>query len=99
VALPRFGLSRLAVADLDAIADYTVDRWGKEQARVYIDALEARLKHLAHRPSIGRRRDELAPGLLCFPFESHVVYYSPTDFGIAVVRVLLNRQDPFRHID
>jgi toxin ParE1/3/4 len=99
VALPRFELSRAAVADLDAIADFTVDRWGKEQARVYLDALEARLTQLANRPSIGRKRDELAPGLLGFPFESHVVFYTATDFGTAVVRVLHTRQDPFRHID
>jgi toxin ParE1/3/4 len=97
--VPRFELSRLAVADLDAIADYTVERWGKKQARVYIDALEARLTQLAHQPFIGRRREELASGLLCFPFESHVVFYNTTDFGIAVVRVLHKQQDPFRHID
>jgi toxin ParE1/3/4 len=95
----RFELSRLAVADLDAIADDTADRWGRERARVYLDALEARLTQLAHQPFIGRKREELAPGLLCFPFESHVVFYCATDFGIAVVRVLHKRQDPFRHID
>ena len=97
--MTRFELSRLAVADLDAIADHTADRWGNEQARVYLDALEARLTQLACRPLVGRKRDELAPGLLCFPFESHVVFYIATDFGIAVVRVLHERQDPFRHID
>ena len=84
--MTRFELSRLAVADLDAIADYTADRWANEQARVYLDALRARLT-------------QLASGLLCFPFESHVVFYIVTDFGIAVVRVLHKRQDPFRHID
>jgi toxin ParE1/3/4 len=87
------------VADLDAIADFTVDRSGKKQARVYLDALEARLTQLAYRPLIGRKRDQLAIGLLCFPFESHVVFYSATDFGIAIVRVLHERQDPFRQID
>jgi toxin ParE1/3/4 len=99
VALPRFELSRAAVADLDAIADFTADRWGNEQARLYLDALEARLTQLAYQPLIGRKRDELATGLLCFPVESHVVFYCATDFGIAVVRVLHKRQDPPRHID
>jgi toxin ParE1/3/4 len=99
VPLPRFELSRAAVADLNAIAEYTADRWGKEQTRVYLDALQARLTQLAYQPLIGRKRDELATGLLCFPFESHVVFYCATDFGIAVVRVLHERQDPFRHID
>lgn len=95
----RFELSRQAAADLDAIADYTVDRWGTDQAKVYLDALQARLTQLAYQPLLGRRRDELASGLLCFPFESHVVFYCATKFGIAVVRILHKRQDPLRHID
>ena len=97
--MPRFHLSREALSDLNDIADYTLERWGKEQARVYIDALHGRLTELAHQPLLGRVRPELAEDLLCFPFESHVVFYTRTNFGIAVVRVLHKRQDPFRHID
>ena len=97
--MARFELSRLALADLHAIADYTLERWGREQALIYIDALEGRLTELAHQPLLGRRRDELAQNLLCFPFESHVVFYISRDFGIAVVRILHKRQDPSRHID
>lgn len=97
--MPRFQLSQAARSDLDAIADYTLERWGKEQARVYIDALHGRLTELAHQPLLGRKRDELAEDLLCFPFESHVVFYRCVDFGITIVRILHNRQDPFRHID
>lgn len=97
--MPRFQLSREAQSDLAAIADYTLERWGKEQARTYIDALHGRLTELAHQPLLGRKRDEVAEGLLCFPFESHVVFYTLADFGIAVVRILHKRQDPFRHID
>ena len=97
--MSRFQLSREAQFDLDAIADYALDRWGTEQARTYIDASHGRLTELAHQPLLGRKRDEVAEGLLCFPFESHVVFYTRTNFGIAVVRVLHKRQDPFRHID
>ncbi len=97
--MPRFELSRLALTDLHAIADYTIERWGSEQALITIDALEGRLSELAHQPLLGRRRDELAQDLSCFPFESHVVFYLGTDFGISVVRILHKRQDPSRHID
>lgn len=97
--MPRFELSQEALSDLTGIADFTLERWGKEQARAYIDALQGRLTELAHQPLLGRRRGELTPDLLCFPFESHVIFYLRTDFGIAVVRILHKRQDPFRHID
>lgn len=96
--MARFELSQEALSDLHAIADYTLERWGREQIRAYIDALQGRLTELAHQPLLGRSRDELAQELLCFPFESHVVFYTRTDFGIVVVRILHKRQDPFRHI-
>lgn len=97
--MARFELSRLALTDLHAIADYTLERWGREQTLAYIEALQDRLTELAHQPLLGRRRDELAQDVLCFPFESHVVFYLGTDFGISVVRILHKRQDPSRHID
>ena len=33
-----------------------------------------------------------------FPFESHVIFYVATDFGITVARVLHERQDAGRHV-
>ncbi len=93
----QYEFAQAALADLSAITDYTTSRWGKARARAYLDALESLLRELAERPRMGRRRDELADGLLCFPFESHVVFYLQADFGITVVRVLHKRQDPLRH--
>ena len=95
--MKRFELSEQARSDLTGIANYTVAQWGTTQARTYIDAFEGRLIELAHRPQIGRRRDELADGLLSFRFESHIVYYLASDFGITVARILHKRQDPERH--
>ncbi|MCW5698451.1 MAG: type II toxin-antitoxin system RelE/ParE family toxin [Rhodospirillales bacterium] len=97
--MSRFELSRQAVSDLNAIADYTVERWGKAQARVYVEAMQGRLTELAHQPSLGRKRDELSDGLLSFPFESHVIFYQRAPFGIMVVRILHKRQDAPLHFD
>lgn len=96
--MARFALSERALADLASIAEYTREHWGAARAAAWLDALEGRLTELAERPRLGRRRDELADGLLSFPFESHVVFYTPADFGIAIVRILHHRQDPHRHI-
>lgn len=91
--MTRFVLSDEAVADLNGIVDYTVERWGRSQARVYADALQGRLTELAHQPRLGRKRDDLAEGLLGFPFESHIIFYRPAEFGITVVRILHKRRD------
>jgi toxin ParE1/3/4 len=95
----RFELAEQALFDLMAIADYTAERWGKTQALTYLDALEVRLAALARQPLLGRQRDDLADGLLSFPFESHVIFYTRTASGIMVIRVLHKRQDPHRHIE
>ena len=96
--MKRFELSKQAQSDLGDIADYTVAQWGLAQAKTYIDALEGRLIELAHRPKLGRRRGELAEGLLSLQFESHIIYYLATDFGMTVARILHKRQDPQRHL-
>ena len=97
--MTRFDLSREAAADLNGIVDFTVERWGKNQARAYVDALQARLTELAHHARLGRTRDELAEGLLSFPFESHVIFYQHAAFGIAVVRILYKRQDALMYFE
>lgn len=97
--MARFDISEKAQADLAAIVAYTVERWGVQQADVYLAALDRCLSRLAEQPFLGHRRDELSAGLLSFPAESHIVYFLPTDFGIVVVRILHRRQDPHRHVE
>jgi toxin ParE1/3/4 len=97
--VPRFDLTEAAHADLVAVAAYTNEQWGKAQADKYLEALDARLTELARRPLLGLRRDELGDGTLSFPFQSHIIYYERTDFGIVVLRLLHKRQDPRRHIE
>lgn len=95
--MTRFVLSQEAATDLNGIVDYTVERWGNTQARAYMDALQGRLTELAHQPRLGRQRDELAEGLLGFPFEIHIIFYRRAAFGITVVRILHKRQDAPMH--
>ena len=96
--MARFDLTAEARSDLESIADYTTERWGKTQTERYLDAIEARLDQLARQPQLGRARPELREGLLSFPIQNHVVYYLRRSFGIVVVRLLHQRQDPHRHI-
>ena len=64
-----------AVADLNSIIDYTLEHWGTQQAQIYTDKLELCLNHLLDSPFIGKRRDELSPGLYSFPFQQHILFY------------------------
>jgi len=94
----RFELTRAALADVEAVAEYTLKHWGQAQAAAYVAGLEALFVELAQRPLSGRKREDLAPWLLSFPFESHVVYYSRAPSGITVIRILHYRLDAPRHL-
>ena len=96
--MSRVRLSAAAAADLRAVAIFTASTWGKRQARDYQAALLKRLQRLAANLGMGHERPSLGGGLLCFPAESHVVYYTADRDGIWVVRFLHKRQDPVLHI-
>lgn len=91
--MARFDLAESAQRDLESIATYTEETWGRTQARAYIETLEARLSQLAERPQIGRPREDLAQGVRSFTHDQHVIYYLPSETGITVVRILHQRQD------
>ena len=96
--MPRYRLSVRAAADVTGIADYTIERFGINQARRYRDGLEASFESLAANPLLGRSAEELAANLRRFEHESHVVYYEPQDGSVLIVRVLHETMDVPRHL-
>jgi toxin ParE1/3/4 len=87
-----------AEGDMAGIIDDTIGRWGILQATTYIDELEALANLLAENENIGIKREALLPGLFCFPFKSHVLYYVCESGGIAVLRVLHAKMDAAKHL-
>ena len=82
-----YRLTPRALADLDAIADYSLARWGREQTERYLSNLIKRMEMLAETPTLGRDRSEVAPGYRSFPEGRHIVFYVEVNSGIAVVGV------------
>jgi len=96
--MPKYRLSNRAATDLAAIADYTIEQFGIEQARRYRDGLETCFLDLAKNPKLGRSAERLAPKLRSFEHQSHVVFYAPEGKGVLIVRVLHASMDPPRHL-
>ena len=96
--MPRFRLSSRGEADLAEIADYTIESFGTEQARRYIEGLEVCFRALADKPSDGRDADELAPNLRRLRYQSHMIFYIPDEDGVFIVRVLHKSMDFQRHL-
>ena len=93
-----YRLTPCALADLDAIADYTLNRWGRAQAATYLTALTDRMAWLAASPDLGHRRDDVAPGYRCFREGQHLVFYVLSDGGISVIGVPHSSMDVGAHL-
>jgi len=92
-----YRLSRRAAIDLEVVAEYTIERFGVEQARHYRDDLKTCFDQLVTNPDMGPRAEHLARDLRRFECQSHVVFYRFDTDGLLIVRVLHSRMDVPRH--
>ncbi len=90
-------LAQRARKDLVEIRQYTVNRWGKEQARKYLGQIRQRMDDLANRRLHGKLREDIASNLKSYHAGRHVVFYVESEKGIEVARVLHDARDFQRH--
>ena len=96
--MSTYRLTPAARRDLSRIWDYSEERWGLQQAEVYLRDFQACLERLADDPRRGHPRDGVRPGYWSRAVGSHVVFYVISDGGVDVIRVLHQRMDPGRHV-
>ena len=72
----------LHIADENPLA---ADRW--------LDVIEEKCRLLAQMPGVGRKRDELGPGVRGLPVGDFVIFYRAFEDGIQVLRVLHGARD------
>ncbi len=85
--MKRYRLATRAIADMEDITAYTLERWGRAKAIEYVDALRARFAWLADNPMSGRQRSDIRSGLRSFRQGSHLVFYLVEADGIHIVGV------------
>jgi toxin ParE1/3/4 len=62
-------------------------------ADAFIDKLNETIQVLANQSGVGRRREELAPGILSFPFGRYIIFYRASQDAIEIIRVLHGARD------
>lgn len=82
-----FRLTPRAAADLDAIADYTIEKWGLGQLDQYLRSMNSRFEWLAEHPFAGRERNDVHPGYRSYPEGSHIIFYVITDEYVDIIGV------------
>ena len=96
--MTSYVLSPKAQSDLDAIWDYTAERWDTDQAELYVRRIKSALESIASNPRRGRACEHVRPGYSKYPVGSHVVFYRLTEQGVDVVRIVHQRMDFSRHL-
>ena len=82
-----YRLTPRAVADVDAIADLTIETWGRDQLETYLRSMNSRFEWLAGNPLAGRERNEVHPGYRCFPQGRHVIFYMVSDGHVDIIGI------------
>jgi toxin ParE1/3/4 len=85
-------ISPRASSDLTEISSYISDD-SVTNADAFIDKLYATIQVLANQPGSGRQREELAHGILSFPFGRYIIFYRASQDAIEIVRVLHGARD------
>ena len=86
-------LSERADEDLEEIFEFTLNKFGFQQAEKYLFELENVFETLYKNPSLGKKRNEIKNGLLSFPKDNHIVFYRILKNRIWIVRVLHGSRD------
>jgi toxin ParE1/3/4 len=93
-----YKISRAAQSDLRAIWRFTVERWGRTQADIYLYEIIATLNIVAKTPGVGPDRSGIKPAYRCYPHGRHMLWYKCQSEHIVLMRVLHDMMDSKRHL-
>lgn len=87
-----------AAADIETIADYTIDQWGVEQARHYVEDIRRIIERLAINGLRQPEQPNVFPNLRKIRSGHHLIFYLIDDRQVEVIRVLHERQNLTRQL-
>jgi toxin ParE1/3/4 len=94
-----FRVTPRALADLDAIARWSLRQWGDARTEIYLRDLSTRFGWLAANPLLGRDRADVRAGYRSFPQGRHVVFHVAIPQGIAIIGVPHQAMDVADYLD
>lgn len=96
--MKSYRLTPAAQRDLASIWDFTQERWGENQAEIYISEMREAIERIAVEPYRGRACDEVREGYRRYSIGSHLIFYIERTDSVDVIRILHQRMDPTRHV-
>lgn len=89
----RFKISRQAERELDAIFLYWARCASLEVADQLIERIEEQFARLAENPHIGRKCEEIEPGVRSFPAGRYLIYYRHAKGVTSILHVFHGARD------
>ncbi len=90
--MSQYIISLPASLDLRTIADYFAVE-NVEAGEHLLQAFNQKCQQLASFPNMGRRYEDLRPGLRGLPLDGYIIFYQTMDDGIEIVRVISGKRN------
>lgn len=94
----QYFLSPEAQESLRQIKAYSIQQFGAERTRLYLQDILNCFRALAENPHQGLSRDELKPGYFSSFVGTHTIYYRIKSDRIEIIDVLHQSMEPERHL-
>jgi toxin ParE1/3/4 len=88
-----FVISKKAVADLEEIWIYTVEKWSVEQADRYYNLIVDEINYICRNPNAGKSMEHVRKGYLASKVKSHLIFYRVLNETVEIIRILHERMD------
>lgn len=98
--MAKYFFTKKAVEDISEIWDYTIKTWSEYQAEKYYIKLIDTCKLIAEDIQIGKKYDEIMPGIFGLKISKHIIFYRKLKPGnIEIVRILHGKMDLKKKIE
>ena len=86
-------ISKKAVADLEEIWLYTVEKWSVAQADRYYNLIFDEINFICKNSNSGKSMEHVRKGYRASKVKSHLIFYRVSNNTIEVIRILHERMD------
>jgi toxin ParE1/3/4 len=88
-----FVISKKAVADLEEIWLYTVEKWSVNQADRYYNLIFDEVSYICKNINSGKSMEHVRKGYRASKVKSHFIFYRIVNNTVEVIRILHERMD------
>ncbi len=88
-----FVISKKALADLEEIWHYTVEKWSIEQADRYYDLIFDEINYICKNINAGKSMEHVRNGYRASKVKAHLIFYRMVNERIEIIRILHERMD------